>query len=333
MSEFDPASPAPVAFCRKISTAEYDQQGDEETESELKKLLQFLDKNPNISRDVIRKRKQDELDMLSYLKVKVMKAVKGEKYIDDYFSEEMCNNELDKLKREMVSAFDYAQEAKGSPRRFSRRLAEKKHQQMAPPSPATPPTPSLRIAEKQHQSRASPPPPPPPPVLKPQNMLKDSKSEGASKTSSNSDLFLSIRNISGRRGLHQENVSSSVSAPVSALAHGTPSTSESVTKLQQQSKLKKIRRSVSKNLSRPNLQKALHDEITNAREKLRCINPQSPGMTPYQLSKKRREDEKSPDVFPMFNTALVHKFRNARSPSLSPSGYFSDSSYFDSPGS
>lgn len=109
LGEFNAALPSPVTYCKRISLADYERQGAEETQNELEKLLDFLDDNPREYYNALRKRKRDELGVISWLQVSFMSAVQGEEYLDSYFPEGECKKQLDDLKQDLVSAYDYGQ--------------------------------------------------------------------------------------------------------------------------------------------------------------------------------------------------------------------------------
>ena len=109
VSEFSVPSARPAAFCQRISSEEFENQSAETTENELVELMKYLEHNPRIYYEMLRKKKSDNLGMLELLKVKVMTAFQGNEYLENYFPENECKGELEVLKGEMISAYDYGQ--------------------------------------------------------------------------------------------------------------------------------------------------------------------------------------------------------------------------------
>lgn len=109
LREFDREFPSPSAFCRRITLEDYEQIGTEKTHNELDNLMKFLESNPKVFYNAIRKRKRDELDLLPSLKLKLMSAVKGDEYLNRYFPEEECKKQLKIWKEDSISVFDLSQ--------------------------------------------------------------------------------------------------------------------------------------------------------------------------------------------------------------------------------
>ena len=109
LDEFDAPSPCVKGYCNRISVAEFEQQAAETTENELQKLLTFLESNPRNYYNVFRKKKFDQMNLLSFVKVKVMSTLKGEDYLQAHIPNEECKENMEKLQEQMISAFDYAQ--------------------------------------------------------------------------------------------------------------------------------------------------------------------------------------------------------------------------------
>ena len=49
------------------------------------------------------------MNLLSFVKVKVMSTLKGEDYLQAHIPNEECKENMEKLQEQMISAFDYAQ--------------------------------------------------------------------------------------------------------------------------------------------------------------------------------------------------------------------------------
>jgi len=108
LEEFDQPSPCTVGFCQQIPLEEYDQRSAQTTQAALHGLLDHLDSNPEEFYKILRRKKADNLKLLQFVKVKVMNHLQDD-YLEKYFPEEQCQRELESLKREMASAYDYAQ--------------------------------------------------------------------------------------------------------------------------------------------------------------------------------------------------------------------------------
>lgn len=108
LEEFDQPSPSTVGFCQQIPIEEYDQRSAHTTQAALHELLDHLDSNPEEFYKILRRKKADNLKLLQFVKVKVMNKLQDD-YLEKYFPEEQCQRELESLKKEMASAYDYAQ--------------------------------------------------------------------------------------------------------------------------------------------------------------------------------------------------------------------------------
>ena len=108
LEEFDQPSPCTVGFCQQIPLEDYDQRSAHTTQAALHELLDHLDSNPEEFYKILRRKKADNLKLLQFVKVKVMNTLQDD-YLKKYFPEEQCQRELESLKREMASAYDYAQ--------------------------------------------------------------------------------------------------------------------------------------------------------------------------------------------------------------------------------
>ena len=108
LEEFDQPSPYTVGFCQQIPLEEYDQRSAQTTQAALHGLIDHLDSNPQEFYKILRRKKADNLKLLQFVKVKVMNKLQDD-YLEKYFPEEQCQRELESLKREMASAYDYAQ--------------------------------------------------------------------------------------------------------------------------------------------------------------------------------------------------------------------------------
>lgn len=298
LDEFDQPTPTSISYCHKISSEEFDLQSAQTTKDALHDLMKHLEQRPQEFYDIIRRKKADSLQVLQFVKVKVMNKFK-DRYLEKYFPEEQCRQELDSLKTQMASAFDYAQEGKKTGVRFSKRLAEKKQIQQ-PLCTSTPRNPA---------SMPPPPPPPPPimyaknneeisPVMNQSRMKQPVNSEVATPSGTfqhEVKMIQSIRSVQARRRLHDRN--SNVD---------------------------------SEEFKRPRLR--VHSieqgDLKAAKNKLKKRKIPVPEKENQAVGCKRQ------DTFTMFNTKLLEKFKNARSSpgDVSPSGRIDVSdSGFESP--
>lgn len=70
--------------------------------------MAHLEEQPDKFYKILRQKKADKLKLLQLIKVKTLSKFKDD-YLEKYFPEDQCREELENLKREMASAFDYAQ--------------------------------------------------------------------------------------------------------------------------------------------------------------------------------------------------------------------------------
>lgn len=296
LDEFDQPTPVAISHCRKISSEDFDRESAETTKEALHDLMKHLEQRPQEFYDILRRKKADNLEMFQFVKVKVLKKFK-DRYLENYFPEEQCRRDLDNLKQQIVSAFDYSQEGKNTGVRFSKRLAEKPCIQQP-----------LCTSTPRNPASMPPPPPPPPPILSVNNgeeispvvnqaRLKPSvNGEAATPTGTfqhELKLIQSIRSVQPRRRLHERNA---------------------VNK--------------SEELKRPRLHLIEQGDLKAAKSKLKNGKMRA-SQKENQIACSSEED-----TFSMFNTKLLEKFKNARnSPgSYSPSGQINVSdSGFDSP--
>jgi len=127
LDEFDAPSPMPTKFCSRISLTEYEENASRNTETGLKDLLEYLQYNPTVYYEIMAKRKREELDnagFLSYLRSRLTEWYTGSS--TETVDPEQAKKQLNDLKDSIVKSFNYCQEAKGSTRRFSARIAEKR---------------------------------------------------------------------------------------------------------------------------------------------------------------------------------------------------------------
>ena len=106
--EFDQPSPALVGFCQQIPPDEFDEQSAHTTQAALHELMDHLEANPDEFFKILRRKKAANLKVVEFVKVKVMNRLQDD-YLEKYFPDEECRMELESLKKEMVSAYDYAQ--------------------------------------------------------------------------------------------------------------------------------------------------------------------------------------------------------------------------------
>ncbi|KAL5477137.1 hypothetical protein EMCRGX_G023886 [Ephydatia muelleri] len=281
--EFDEATPLRSTYCSRLTTTEYEDMGETQTEKALLELRSHLDQHPDEYFKILkRKAIQDaeESGVISFFTTKFWVLLGGEDSVAKPSRVEMQTS-LEKLKEDMLKAHEYSQKSKG--RRYSKRLAAKQQvqetvrQKSAPFSPAPPPP---------------PPPPPPPshmcatPVPHPlaRRPLTDSRLHG---------------NCGKRHeGLQQNQAAISV-----------------------QKCTKKSRLRVAENgdlTCSDGLQGELLKKLKGSgeRKRLRKVTDRcSPGGTPSGGWPKRRTQM---DMMPYFNTMLLDKFKNTLSPAGSP---------------
>ncbi|KAK2190645.1 hypothetical protein NP493_72g03003 [Ridgeia piscesae] len=299
LDEFDDASQLQHVFCRQMSSVEFEQQGVTETEKALQALVSHLEENPKQYMQILRRRKQEEIEnagMLSFLKARLMSRLRGDQYQTSLVADSECEKKLSEVTTGMLKVFEYAQEARGV--RFSRRLAVKRfrlrQQQMndenTPPRGVQPPPPPPPLP-----TGAMPPPPPPlpPPLI----------------TGGSATLSLPTKSIA----LRDKNLTV------------TPTQNDTMT-LTRASIKKKHHGSMSSLCS-------INDELLsgNPLKRLRATgHVRSPGGTPM-FKEGRKSTMNTPDSLhwksPLGSSEplsrallriLEHKFRNIRSPTPSP---------------
>ncbi|KAK7473437.1 hypothetical protein BaRGS_00035313 [Batillaria attramentaria] len=126
LDEFDEAEVLSSAFCKQMTEEEFEEQTSAETQKALDELCQYLQGNPEDYFRIIRKRKQEEMEsagIFSYLKVKMMGLLHGERYPACLVSPQQSTEKLEQLKADMQKAFTYSEESKG--RRCSKRIASR----------------------------------------------------------------------------------------------------------------------------------------------------------------------------------------------------------------
>ena len=108
IEEFDQPSPVTVNYCHQIRSEDFDLHSAQTTNDALRELMEHLEEQPEKYYQIIRKKKADNLKMFQFLKVRVLNKFKDQ-YLEKHFPDDQCRKELDKLKKDMASAFDYAQ--------------------------------------------------------------------------------------------------------------------------------------------------------------------------------------------------------------------------------
>lgn len=286
--EFDEATPLRSTYCSRLTGAEYEDVGETQTEKALRELQAHLDRNPDeYFRILKRKAIQDAEDsgVISFLTTKFWVLVGGEDSVAKPSQAEMQNN-LDKLKEDMMKAHEYSQTSKG--RRCSKRLAAKQQAQDAACrkgalfSPAPPPLPP-------------PPPPPPPSITNTTPILRP--------------LTLTRRPLTDSR-LHGN---------CSKVHEGLPQPRQAAISVQKCTKKHRLRVTENGDVAcSVDLQGQLLNQLKGSgeRKRLRKVAERcSPGGTPAGGWPKRRT---AIDMLPYFNTKLLEKFRNTLSPAGSP---------------
>ncbi|EDV21593.1 hypothetical protein TrispH2_000326 [Trichoplax sp. H2] len=182
LGKFEDAPPLSKTYCQRISVEEYEQVGEEATRTALKNLVSNLEADSELYKRVLRKRKQESLEnsgLFSYVKCKIYSFLNYTEHLQ--ISDEDYHNEIERLKYNIINAFNYAQESKlNKDQRYSRRLIEKKSKDMIEKMIQSSITEIEQKAESSssscYQQRESaqvtlkaplppPPPPPPPPPL------------------------------------------------------------------------------------------------------------------------------------------------------------------------
>uniref|UniRef100_UPI00398E99B6 mitochondrial fission regulator 1-like n=1 Tax=Pristiophorus japonicus TaxID=55135 RepID=UPI00398E99B6 len=307
LEEFDQEYPMSKMFCKRMTKEEFEAEALTCTEKALQELFHTMDQNPLLCEKVVRKRKQTELEkagLKSFIKAKFFSAVDGQMNRCNAVKMDELQERLRHLKDEMRKVQTYACEAKGSAQRTSKRLAEKRQKEQGEDSTST--GASLPLAA------AIPPPPPPPPPLP-----------------SSSRLVLKTP-LKDETNLHTREV----------MVSATPDLLESygLARLNQRCKsIGDLKVSESDHSIQP--VKSIHTELLAANhfKRLRSTGVhRSPGGTPSKIPKSQsaQEGEVSSPAS-AFNTTLLNKFRNTKSPiesaPRSPSTSDSDNSGFATP--
>ncbi|XP_070572656.1 mitochondrial fission regulator 2-like [Ptychodera flava] len=339
MGEFDQATPVCTQYCTPVSLKEYETQCSKTTEKSLDDLISFMEQNPDVYKAVLKKKKQEEMEnggIISFLKTRFLTAI-GQEVVE--VSDDENSEKLEELTDNMVKAFNYSQETKDTPVRFSKRLALKRARRKArlqqsiasensgPPDypPPTPPRhPASRQSIKTAVSSTVPPPPPPPPP--PPFPLENITCSATRQTSRPSTPLAEKTNTIGSPQVKRKS-SESVKTANKKLKHDLPGSS-SIADLHSE------------------LLKFSHNNLKSTTQH------RSPGGTPMKLASRKRRlsasearkavnSSHTPSGFsPMsaFNQKILEKFRNAKSPisnvSSPASGFNSplnNSSAFSSP--
>lgn len=297
--EFDEAFPMKRHYCQLLSEEQFEDQAETETEKALKELIEHLDKNPDVIKDLLkRKKKEEEEDggLFSYMKLKML-SMMGKNMDARYaVSESECEQKIEQLKDGMTKAFNYSLESKG--RRFSERLAAKKNKKLA--SDLNEPIPQ------------APPPPPLPSSSKVKIHVTDHDKTPGKPPSYNTRLRTPLKDIN-----------SQVDTPASMKSKKFDERRGSIASMGTWKSIGSLR--------------SLHDELLSIdpNKLLKTSHPRSPGGTPR---KKMRSDHSPSSLCNGYSTAtplykalitgMHQKFRNTRSPSpavqdqcLSPSGF------------
>ena len=102
--EFDEPSPSITGFCKRLRPAESDRQSAQTTREALSELIDNLESYFRI----LRSKKEASLNLVDFVKVKVMSRLQ-DNYLQNCFPEEECKIDLERLKKGMIQAYDYAQ--------------------------------------------------------------------------------------------------------------------------------------------------------------------------------------------------------------------------------
>ncbi|GCB62418.1 hypothetical protein scyTo_0011462 [Scyliorhinus torazame] len=310
LEEFDQEYPLSKMFCKRLTKEEFDCEALTFTEKALQDLFHAMDQNPLLCEKVVRKRKQAELEkagLKSFIKAKFFSAVDGQMNRCNAVEMEELHERLQHLKEEMRKVQTYACESKSNAQRTSKRLAEKRQKEQGKASTSA--SSSLSSA-----AAIPPPPPPPPPPLPP-------------PLPSSSNLVLKTP-LKDKSNLHARE------------AVATPDLLESYGLARLNRRCKSIG-----DLRVPerdhNIQpvQSIHSELLAANhfKRLRSTGiHRSPGGTPSKIPKSHRAKEgEMSSPASTFNTTLLNKFRNTKSPiesaPRSPSTSDSENSGFATP--
>jgi len=322
MGPFDPASPCLTTFCKRISKEDFEKQASDYTQDALAELLQYLEYNPTAYHNILRKRKREDAEsggIFSYLKAKMLTTMFGDEYLERLDQKE-AKQKMAKLKDDIRSSYDYAEEAKGSGKRFSRRIANRCQLQKesndnvaknlefelgSSNQPKSLPKNTATTISGQNQTIFLPEPPPPPQVLPPPPPPPPPP-----------PLCAHVPGHGGSKDANQEDKL-----------------------LQLQTKMKKsdgpvTRSHVNKSRVGSGQSESAADQLLaslkdpNTRAALRPIGNSE--LTPCERRQKAANVDKE-NEFSLFNHQLITKFQNARSPkSPIDSQYLSDVSTPDS---
>ncbi|XP_052072916.1 uncharacterized protein LOC127711015 isoform X2 [Mytilus californianus] len=294
--EFDEAFPMKTGFCQLITKEQFEDQAQTETEKALQQLMEHLDTNPELIKELLKKRKREDEEeggFMSYMKLKMLSMMGRDIDARYTVSENECEEKISQLKDGMSKAFMYSLESKG--RRYSKRLAAKKHQKSSSSDENI--APSIPVA----------PPLPPPPGSKVEKVTrKTSQSEHEKFTPTKLRTPLKDRNqIDTPQSLRvrkEDNKRGSIASMGTWQSIGSLS--------------------------------SLHEELLsiNPNKLLRpSIHPRSPGGTPKKKPRSRGSPSSTCNGYstatPLYKALIngMHqKFRNVRSPS--PAVYDSDMS-------
>ncbi|XP_048412642.2 uncharacterized protein LOC125464359 [Stegostoma tigrinum] len=309
LEEFDQEYPLSKMFCKRITKEEFESEALTYTEKALQDLFHTMDQNPSLCERVVRKRKQAELEkagLKSFIKAKFFTAVDGRLNRCNAVGIDELQERLQHLKNEMRKVQMYACEAKESAQRTSKRLAEKRQKEQC----------EVSMNEDSTLPSVTAIPPPPPPLPPPS---VSAPSNPAFKTP-----------LRGKLNLHTRE----------AKVLATPALLDSygLGRLNRRCKsIADLRVPEGDNSTEP--VQSIHSELLAANhfERLRSTGiHRSPGGTPSKIPKSQRVQEGevcSPAS--AFNTTLLNKFRNTKSPiesvPRSPSSSDSESSGFATP--
>ena len=112
--EFDDATPLRHSYCGRISKEDYERQAEENTESAIEQLLEYLEKNPEAYTDVVKKRRKEEAESagyFAYLKAQIFSLWSGNSSSLSQPTEQECKAQLSKTKEDMIKVFEFSQGA------------------------------------------------------------------------------------------------------------------------------------------------------------------------------------------------------------------------------
>ncbi|XP_067861683.1 uncharacterized protein [Heptranchias perlo] len=307
LEEFDQEYPLSKMFCKRMTKEEFEAEALTYTEKALQDLFHTMDQNPSLCEKVVRKRKQAELEkagLKSFIKAKFFSAVDGQMNRCNAVEMDELQERLQHLKDEMRKVQTYAHEAKGSAQRTSKRLAEKRRKERGEVSTNT-------CAALPSAAAIPPPPPLPPPLPASSNLVLKTPLKDKSNLYTREVMVSATPDLLESYGLARLNrrCRSFVDLRV-------PESDHSIQPV-----------------------KSIHSELLAANHfnRLRSTGiHRSPGGTPTKIAKSRpaQEGEVSSPAS-AFNTTLLNKFRNTKSPAesapRSPSTSDSDNSGFATP--